>query len=116
MRAREVSLIGVLAILVLAVSIAEPRFLNAQNLRDILLNVTIVGAARGRPDDRRRHPQHRPVSVGSILGITAFATGVLFADHGVPIPLVFVAGMLFGAFFGADERRDGRAGRGCRRW
>ena len=41
-RAREVSLIGVLAILVIAVSIAEPRFLNAQNLRDILLNVSIV--------------------------------------------------------------------------
>ena len=60
-RAREVSLIGVLAILVIAVSIAEPRFLNAQNLRDILLNVTIVGAARGRPDDRRRHAQHRPL-------------------------------------------------------
>ena len=46
-RARELSLLGVLAILVLGVSLAEPRFLNAQNLRDILLNVSIVALLAG---------------------------------------------------------------------
>ena len=98
-RAREVSLIGVLAILVIAVSIAEPRFLNAQNLRDILLNVTIV-ALLAVGQTIVVITRNIDLSVGSILGITAFATGVMFADHNVPIPLVFVGGMLFGAFFG----------------
>jgi rhamnose transport system permease protein len=98
-RAREVSLIGVLAVLVLAVSLAEPRFLNAQNLRDILLNVTIVGLlAVGQTIVVVT--RNIDLSVGSVLGITAFATGVMFADHNMPIVLVFVLGMLFGAFFG----------------
>ena len=98
-RAREVSLIGVLALLVLGVSIVEPRFLNAQNLRDILLNVAIVGLlAVGQTVVVVT--RNIDLSVGSILGITAFATGVLFADHGLPIGVVFVLGTLFGAFFG----------------
>jgi rhamnose transport system permease protein len=98
-RAREVSLIGVLAVLVLAVSLAEPRFLNAQNLRDILLNVTIVGLlAVGQTIVVVT--RNIDLSVGSVLGITAFATGVMFADHNMPIVLVFILGMLFGAFFG----------------
>src|SRR6478752_5989785 len=98
-RARELSLIGVLAILVLGVSIAEPRFLNAQNLRDILLNVTIV-ALLAVGQTIVVITRNIDLSVGSVLGITAFLTGVLFADHSWPIPLVFVAGMLFGGFFG----------------
>ncbi len=98
-RAREVSLIGVLALLVLAVSLAEPRFLNAQNLRDILLNVSIV-ALLAVGQTIVVVTRNIDLSVGSVLGITAFLTGVLFADHGWPIPLVFVAGMLFGGFFG----------------
>ncbi|WP_028066851.1 ABC transporter permease [Solirubrobacter soli] len=98
-RAREVSLIGVLAVLVLAVSLAEPRFLNAQNLRDILLNVTIVGLlAVGQTIVVVT--RNIDLSVGSVLGITAFSTGVLFADHNMPIVLVFILGVLFGAFFG----------------
>lgn len=98
-RAREVSLIGVLAVLVIAVSIAEPRFLNAQNLRDILLNVTIV-ALLAVGQTIVVITRNIDLSVGSILGICAFATGVLFADHNVPIPVVFVLGTLFGAAFG----------------
>ena len=85
--------------LVIAVSIAEPRFLNAQNLRDILLNVTIV-ALLAVGQTIVVVTRNIDLSVGSILGITAFATGVLFADHNLPIPVVFVAGILFGAFFG----------------
>jgi rhamnose transport system permease protein len=98
-RAREVSLIGVLALLVLGVSIAEPRFLNAQNLRDILLNVTIV-ALLAVGQTIVVVTRNIDLSVGSILGITAFATGVMFADHNLPIAVVFVGGILFGAFFG----------------
>jgi rhamnose transport system permease protein len=98
-RAREVSLIGVLAILVLGVSLKEPRFLNAQNLRDILLNVTIV-ALLAVGQTIVVVTRNIDLSVGSVLGITAFATGVMFADHHMPIVLVFILGMLFGAFFG----------------
>jgi rhamnose transport system permease protein len=98
-RARELSLVGVLALLVIAVTIAEPRFLNAQNLRDILLNVSIIGMlAVGQTIVVVT--RNIDLSVGSILGISAFATGVMFADHNLPIPVVFVLGTLFGACFG----------------
>src|ERR1700750_736039 len=41
-RARELSLVGVLILLVLGTTLVNPRFLNSQNIRDILLNVAIV--------------------------------------------------------------------------
>jgi rhamnose transport system permease protein len=42
------------------------------------------------------------LSVGSILGLVGFGTGTIFsAVPGIPIPLVFVGGMVFGAALGA---------------
>src|SRR3954463_9296055 len=94
-RARELSLVGVLILLVAGTTLANPRFLNSQKVRDILLNVaivellavgqTVVGVTR-----------NIELSVGIVLGISAFLTGVLFADHHVAIPLAFVAGIAFG--------------------
>src|SRR4051812_45829625 len=98
-RARELSLIGVLAVLVLGVSLAEPRFLNAQNLRDILLNVSIV-ALLAVGQTIVVVTRNIDLSVGSVLGITAFATGVMFAGPPRPVPVVFAGGMVFGAGFG----------------
>jgi rhamnose transport system permease protein len=99
-RAREASLVGVLALLVLGTTIAEPRYLNSQNVRDILLNVSIV-ALLAIGQTVVVVTRNIDLSVGSVLGITAFATGVLFADHNVAIPVAFAAGILSGAFFGA---------------
>jgi rhamnose transport system permease protein len=42
------------------------------------------------------------LSVGSTLGLTAYLTGRLFQSHpGMPVILVFVAGLVFGAALGA---------------
>jgi rhamnose transport system permease protein len=98
-RAREVSLLGVLAVLVLGTTLAEPRFLSSQNVRDILLNVSIV-ALLAVGQTVVVVTRNIDLSVGSVLGISAFATGILFADHNASIALVFVAGTLVGAFFG----------------
>ena len=43
-----------------------------------------------------------------MLGITAFLTGVLFADHHVAIGFAFVAGTAFGALFGLVNGAAGR--------
>jgi len=98
-RARELSLVGVLVLLVLCVTAAEPRFLNSQNIRDILLNVSIV-ALLAVGQTVVVVTRNIDLSVGSVLGISAFSTGILFADHNAPIALVFVAGIALGAFFG----------------
>ncbi len=99
-RARELSLVGVLVLLVLGTSAANSRFLNSQNVRDILLNVAIV-ALLAIGQTVVVVTRNIDLSVGSVLGITAFLTGVLFADHHVAIPVAFAAGIAFGAFFGA---------------
>jgi ribose/xylose/arabinose/galactoside ABC-type transport system permease subunit len=98
-RAREFSLVGVLALLVLGTTLAEPRYLNSQNVRDILLNVSII-ALLAIGQTVVVVTRNIDLSVGSVLGITAFATGVLFADHNVALPVAFVIGIAFGAFFG----------------
>jgi rhamnose transport system permease protein len=98
-RARELSLLGVLVLLVLGTTLANSRFLNSQNVRDILLNVAIV-ALLAVGETVVVVTRNIDLSVGSVLGISAFLTGVLFADHHTAIGIAFVAGILFGAFFG----------------
>jgi rhamnose transport system permease protein len=98
-RARELSLLGVLVLLVLGTTLANPRFLNSQNIRDVLLNVSII-ALLAVGETVVVVARHIDLSIASVLGISAFLTGVLFADHHVAIPIAFVAGILFGALFG----------------
>jgi rhamnose transport system permease protein len=98
-RARELSLLGVLIALVLGTTLANSRFLNSQNVRDILLNVAIV-ALLAVGETVVVVTRNIDLSVGSVLGISAFLTGVLFADHHTAIGIAFVAGLLFGALFG----------------
>ncbi len=98
-RARELSLVGVLVLLVGGTTLANPRFLNSQNIRDILLDVSIV-ALLAVGQTIVVVTRNIDLSVGSVLGITAFLTGVLFADHHVAIPVAFVAGTAVGAGFG----------------
>jgi rhamnose transport system permease protein len=98
-RARELSLVGVLVLLVLGTTLANSRFLNSQNIRDILLNVAIV-ALLAVGQTVVVVTRNIDLSVGSVLGITAFLTGVLFADHHVAIPVAFAGGIALGAAFG----------------
>jgi len=99
-RAREVSLIGVLAVLVFAVSLAEPRFLNAQNLRDILLNVSIV-ALLAVGQTIVVVTRNIDLSVGSVLGISAWTAATLMSDHqGLPMIVAILVGLAVGAVAG----------------
>jgi rhamnose transport system permease protein len=99
-RARELSLVAVLAVIVIATTADNSRFLNSQNLRDIGLNVAIV-ALLAVGQTIVVVSRNIDLSVGSVLGFVAFMTGVLFADHpNIPIPLVFAIGLAVGAGFG----------------
>jgi ribose/xylose/arabinose/galactoside ABC-type transport system permease subunit len=101
LRVRELSLVGVLAVIVLATTLYNERFVNSQNLRDISLNVAIV-AMLAVGQTIVVVSRNIDLSVGSVLGFTALAVGSLFADNpGIPIPLVVVIGIAMGAGFGA---------------
>jgi rhamnose transport system permease protein len=100
-RARETGILLALVILVVAATVINPRFLfSTDGFRDLLLTPSIlllVAVGQAIVIITR----NVDLSVGSTLGLTAYLTGRLFLDFpGIPIPLVFLAGILFGGVLG----------------
>ncbi|AQA15190.1 ABC transporter permease [Streptomyces malaysiensis] len=98
-RAREISIAGALVLLVLFTWIAEPRFLNDQGIKDLLLNAAIlVLLAVGQ--SVVVITRNIDLSVGSVVGLSAFACGkfVSGTDHGVLT--VLALGILVGVACG----------------
>lgn len=100
LRARELSLVVILAALLLGTAAVNPRFLSAGSLRDLLLNVSIISlVVVGQTVVLLM--RHVDLSVGSVVGLTAFLTGSLFiAVPGLPIPLALLFGLGMGALLG----------------
>jgi rhamnose transport system permease protein len=100
-RLRELPVIVALIVLVAGTAIINPRFLTPQSVKDLLLNATILmilAAGQALVIITR----NVDLSVGSILGLSGFLTGTLFAvAPGIPIPVVFLAGIAAGALLGA---------------
>ena len=93
---RELPVIAALIALVLLTWVMNPRFLSAQGVRDLFLNATIA-MLMAAGQSLIIQSEGVDLSVGSILGCTAFATGFLFAANpGLPIVVVFIAGIVLG--------------------
>ena len=101
LRLRELPVTVALIALVIITTVVNPLFLSPQGVKDLLLNATIViilAVGQALVIITR----NVDLSVGSILGLVAFGTGTLFATvPGLPIIVVFLAGMLLGAVLGA---------------
>jgi rhamnose transport system permease protein len=100
-RARETGILAALIIVIVVTTVVNPSFVfSVDGFRDLLLSPSIlilvaVGEAIviiTRSVD---------LSVGSIVGLTAYLTGQLFIHiPGIPVILVFVAGLAAGALLG----------------
>lgn len=100
-KARELGILLALVIVVIAATAANPNFLfSADGWRDLLLTPSIlVLVAIGQAIVLIT--RNVDLSVGSVLGLTAYLTGRLFIDiPGIPIIVVFVIAMAFGGFLG----------------
>ena len=98
---RELGILAALGLLVGITAITNPRFLSQQSVKDLLLSATIL-AILATGQAIVVITRNVDLSVGSVLGLSAFATGTLFLDHpGIPIPVVVVAGAALGAVCGA---------------
>jgi rhamnose transport system permease protein len=97
---RELGIIAALLMLIVATVIANPRFLSAQNLRDLLLSasiLTVLAAGQTIVIITR----NVDLSVGSVLGLSAYASGTLLVKApGTPVILVVLVGMAIGALCG----------------
>src|SRR5690348_8964434 len=76
-KSRELTLFIVLLVLIGATAAVKPDFLNLQNLRDVLLNVSIIGLLTAGMTIVMLM-RHIDLSVASIVGVSAYAVGSLF--------------------------------------
>jgi len=101
LKARETGILLALVLVVVATTIKNPAFVfSGDGWRDLLLTPSIlmlvaVGQAIvivTRSVD---------LSVGSVVGLSAYLTGRVFIDlPGIPWPLVFLIGLVFGGLLG----------------
>ncbi|QTX03515.1 ABC transporter permease [Agromyces archimandritae] len=99
--ARELGILLALVIVVVAATVANPNFLfSSDGFRDLLLTPSIlVLVAVGQAIVLIT--KNVDLSVGSVLGLTAYLTGRLFIDiPGIPIIAVFLIGIVFGGLLG----------------
>ena len=101
LKRRELPVLVALVALVVFTAVNNPAFLSEQGTKDLMLNATImVILATGQA--LVIITRNVDLSVGSMLGLVAFGTGSLFSVMPeVPIVVVFLAGILFGAGLGA---------------
>ncbi len=99
-KSRETTLFVVLILLILGTSLARPQFLNLQNLRDVLLNVSIVSLLTAGMTVVILM-RHIDLSIGSTVGISAYAVGSMYvAFPQMPVLVALVAGVAIGLVAG----------------
>jgi rhamnose transport system permease protein len=100
-RVREAGIALALGLVVLIVAVQEPRFLNLDNLEEILLSVSILAiVAMGQT--LVVLTRNVDLSVGSTVGIVAFVCAdALKSSPGTSIALIIGLGILIGAGLGA---------------
>ena len=98
---RELGVGLALVLLIVVTALVNPRFLAAQSIKDLLLGATIL-AILATGQAIVVITRNVDLSVGSVLGLSAFATGSLFlAAPAAPIPLAILLGVALGAAAGA---------------
>lgn len=100
-RARETSILLALVLVILAATAVNPNFIfSSDGWRDLLLTPSIlILVAIGQAIVIITRSVD--LSVGSVLGLTAYLTGRLFIDvPGIPILAVFLAGIVCGGLLG----------------
>ena len=100
--AREAGIAVALVLIIVAATAANPTFLfSSDGFRDLLLTpslLLLVAVGQAIVILTR----NIDLSVGSIVGLTAYLTGQLFIGiEGIPIIVVFFAGVLLGGLLGA---------------
>src|SRR5215831_16048173 len=98
---REVGLLAVLAVIIVLVGLQAPRFLTLGNFESILQSVSIT-AIVAVGETLVILTRNVDLSVGSIVGLSAFTSAHLLAQHpGMTLVIVFLFGSVLGCVLGA---------------
>ncbi|MEY9962207.1 rhamnose transport system permease protein [Streptacidiphilus sp. MAP12-16] len=99
LKMRELAILAVLVLMLTATQIDNSAFLSEQGVKDLLLNATIlVLVAVG--EAIVVITRNVDLSVGSVLGVSAFAAGSFLESGGNPVVAALIA-VVLGAAFGA---------------
>jgi rhamnose transport system permease protein len=99
-KARESGIVLALVVLIAFTAMQNSRFLSAQSIRDILLGTAIL-AVLAVGQAIVMITRNIDLSVGSVLGLSAFAVGSLLRDNqGLPVVGALAAGLVIGAVCG----------------
>ena len=99
-RIRELGIVGALALLIVVTAVIEPRFVEADSLRNLALNAAIF-AILAAGQTLVIITRNVDLSVGSVLGLSAYLAGdLLSSSSSLPIIVVVVLGVALGAACG----------------
>jgi rhamnose transport system permease protein len=100
LKTRELGIVLALGLLVLYTTVSNPRFLSGQSIRDNLLNTAIL-AVMAAGQAVVVITRNIDLSVGSVLGLSAFTVATMMSDHqGLPMIVAIVVGLAVGAACG----------------
>lgn len=101
LRSREIAVAVVLVLVIAATTIKNDQFvLGGNGWRDLLLTPSIL-LLLAVGETAVIITRNVDLSVGSVVGLTAYLTGRIFIAHpGTPVALVFVVGLAFGGALG----------------
>jgi rhamnose transport system permease protein len=100
LRTRELGIVLALVLLIVYTTANNHRFLSGQSIRDNLLNTAIL-AVMAAGEAVVVITRNIDLSVGSVLGISAWSSATLVSDHrGLPMIVPIVVGLLVGAVCG----------------
>ena len=110
-RIRESGIVVVLAVFIAVTAAIQPRFLNATNIQFVLVDTTVF-ALLALGETMVVISRNVDLSVGSVLGLSAYLSTSLFGPHpGIPIVVVFLAGLGIGLACGVANGIMVAAGR-----
>nr|WP_236543965.1 ABC transporter permease [Spiractinospora alimapuensis] len=99
-RFRELGVLIAVVVLVLGTWLYNPLFLSTQGTRDLLLGATLL-AILAVGQSMVLITRNVDLSVGSVLGLSAYTTSVVFvAAPGLPVAVVMLVGVLVGIVCG----------------
>lgn len=98
-RARELSILAALVVLVVITSVIAPDFLSGQGVKDTFLNASIL-ALLAVGQTLVVVTRNIDLSVGSLVGLVAFTAGKFVLGTDRNVLLVVVLGVAIGAAFG----------------
>ena len=95
-RIRESGIIAVLVVFVAITASIQPRFIDQANIQFVLSNTTVF-ALLALGETMVVISRNVDLSVGSVLGLSAYVSTNLFGQSpGIPVPVVFLAGLGIG--------------------